>query len=51
MFESTGNANVVYEEFRKFDQLLPKLATGSLKKGKVLSSPHSVFVSIPILAN
>ncbi|CAG06955.1 unnamed protein product, partial [Tetraodon nigroviridis] len=32
MFESTGNANVVYEEFRKFDQLLPKLAQGSLKK-------------------
>uniref|UniRef100_H3C0F0 Prostaglandin I2 synthase n=1 Tax=Tetraodon nigroviridis TaxID=99883 RepID=H3C0F0_TETNG len=30
MFESTGNANVVYEEFRKFDQLLPKLAQGSL---------------------
>ena len=35
LFESTGNVNVVYKEFRKFDKLLSKLVNGSLKKGKV----------------
>lgn len=41
LFESRGNVNAVYKEFRKFDKLLCKLVNGSLKKGKV-SPPNAV---------
>ncbi|XP_040059299.1 prostacyclin synthase [Gasterosteus aculeatus] len=34
MFERRDDASAVYEEFRKFDDLLAKLARGSLKRGE-----------------
>ena len=45
LFESTGNVNVVYKEFRKFDKLLSKLVNGSLKKGKVFFFFFLFFLS------
>lgn len=34
-FERTDNAAAAYQEFRKFDNLLAKLARGSLRRGKL----------------
>ncbi|XP_037640261.1 prostacyclin synthase [Sebastes umbrosus] len=34
LFERRDNASAVYKEFRKFDDLLTKLARGSLKRGE-----------------
>ncbi|KAM8914124.1 prostacyclin synthase isoform 2-T2 [Spinachia spinachia] len=34
LFERRDDASAVYEEFRKFDDLLAKLASGSLKRGE-----------------
>lgn len=38
LFERTDNTAAVYKEFRKFDDLLTKLARCSLKRGKLYNS-------------
>lgn len=38
LFERRDNASAVYKEFRKFDDLLTKLARGSIKRGKLHNS-------------
>uniref|UniRef100_A0A3B5LQL6 Prostacyclin synthase n=1 Tax=Xiphophorus couchianus TaxID=32473 RepID=A0A3B5LQL6_9TELE len=38
LFERRDDVDAVYEEFRKFDDLLTKLARGSLKRGKVVAT-------------
>lgn len=42
MFERRDNAAAVYKEFRKFDDLLTKLARRSLKRGKLCNSKIKV---------
>lgn len=44
LFERTDNTAAVYKEFRKFDDLLTKLARCSLKRGKLHNSKDFSFL-------